>query len=184
MPGDIRIARKDSMSGMEIEIKSKANESALHYIRENMGDPKILRQRDIYYEHPCRNYAKTDESVRIRYQNDECFMTYKGPKIDRDTKTREEIEFPVNCEKAESFLEKAGFLRKIEVVKERRLYHFNGIEVCVDDVEGLGTFIEIEKQGDPDVERPKVLELAKKMGLKDMITLSYMEMLMENSESP
>ncbi len=170
---------------MEVEIKAKANNKIISYIRKRMGIPEILIQRDIYYDHPCKDYAESDEAVRVRYENDEVFITYKGPKIDRTTKTREEIEFQVpDGENAESFLERLGFIKKIEVVKERRLYHYEGMEICLDDVKGLGKFIEIEKQGEPDVERPKVLELAKEMGLKELITLSYMEMLMESSGSP
>jgi len=161
---------------MEVEIKAKAHEKALSHIRNNMGSPEILHQKDIYYDHPCKSYAETDESVRIRHENGRIFMTYKGPKIDTTTKTREEIEFSVP-EDAERFLERTGFVKKIELVKERRLYHHDGFDICVDYVNGLGVFIEIERQGDPDTERPKILELAAKMGLKDLITLSYMEML-------
>ena len=166
------------MKMMEVEIKARANENSLDFVRKHMGRPEILHQRDIYYEHPCKSYAESDEAVRIRHQNGKIFLTYKGPKIDSTTKTREEIEFPVP-EDAELFLEKLGFVRKAEVIKERRLYHYEGMEVCVDHVRGLGVFIEIEKQGDPDVERPEVLALARRMGLEEFITLSYMEMLIE-----
>ncbi len=165
---------------MEVEIKARANEKALRFISDNMKNPEILHQRDVYYEHPCKSYAETDEAVRVRHENGRIFMTYKGPKIDRTTKTREEIEFQVP-EDAELFLEKLGFVRKTEVIKERRLYHYMGFEVCVDHVRGLGVFIEIERQGEAEKERPKVMALAGEMGLEELITKSYLEMLLEKS---
>ena len=55
-----------------------------------------IEQLDRYFAHPCRDFARTDEALRIRQVGPRCFVTYKGPKIDPTTKTRREIELPLS----------------------------------------------------------------------------------------
>ena len=43
----------------------------------------------------ARDFAATDEALRIRRVGDANFVTYKGPKLDQSTKTRREIEVPL-----------------------------------------------------------------------------------------
>jgi len=50
---------------------------------------------DLYFVHPVRDFAQTDEALRIRRKKDFYAITYKGPKIDQTTKTRREIELPL-----------------------------------------------------------------------------------------
>src|SRR4051794_13543350 len=40
-----------------------------------------IQQSDQYFAHPCRDFAATDEALRIRVVGDESFVTYKGPKL-------------------------------------------------------------------------------------------------------
>ena len=56
-----------------------------------------LVQRDRYFNHPSRDFAQTDEALRIRTQGRETRITYKGPIVDSQTKTRREIEIPVGA---------------------------------------------------------------------------------------
>jgi len=39
---------------------------------------------------------RRDEALRIRVVGDKSFVTYKGPKLDKTTKTRREIELPLD----------------------------------------------------------------------------------------
>lgn len=50
---------------------------------------------DQYFNAPDRDFAKTDEAVRVRQIGEANFVTYKGPKTDAHTKTRTEIEVPL-----------------------------------------------------------------------------------------
>ena len=50
---------------------------------------------DLYFAHPAKDFARTDEALRIRTIGTANYVTYKGPKIDQTTKTREEIELPL-----------------------------------------------------------------------------------------
>ncbi|MEC7978814.1 MAG: class IV adenylate cyclase, partial [Planctomycetota bacterium] len=53
------------------------------------------RQVDHYFNHPERDFAATDEAFRIRIEGAEACLTYKGPKLDAETKTRREVEVPL-----------------------------------------------------------------------------------------
>ena len=50
------------------------------------------RRSDRYFAHPSRDFARTDEALRLRRIGEFNFITYKGPKLDATTKTRREIE--------------------------------------------------------------------------------------------
>ena len=56
---------------------------------------EIEQHRDTYFNHPARDFAETDEAFRIRSIGDDNRLTYKGPLVDKQTKTRQEVE--VGC---------------------------------------------------------------------------------------
>ena len=66
-------------------------EIALARMGAKIGAP--VRQTDKYFAHPSRDFAATDEALRIRVSGEENYITYKGPKVDATTKTRREIDF-------------------------------------------------------------------------------------------
>lgn len=45
----------------------------------------------------------------------------------------------------ESIILHLGFEPYVKVRKTRRTAHFGDIELCIDEVDGLGTFVEAEK---------------------------------------
>src|SRR5690349_2250579 len=109
-------------------------------------------QVDCYYAHPLRDFAATDEALRIRRQGDLNFITYKGPKLDPGTKTRREIELclaPGERAAAEfgRLLEALGFRPVAEVHKRRRVAQFDWqarqVEAAIDDVQDVGKFVEL-----------------------------------------
>jgi adenylate cyclase class 2 len=70
---------------IEIEVKGYADESVFERVRENF---KLIRKEyheDTYFRHPCRDFAETDEALRIRIRrfngHFEAFLTYKGPRL-------------------------------------------------------------------------------------------------------
>ena len=80
---------------------------------------------DSYYNHPMRDYAETDEALRIRSIGEANFITYKGPRIDKTSKTRQELEISVHSgiEGAMQYTElfdALKFKRVATVAKSRR----------------------------------------------------------------
>lgn len=71
----------------------RAVERELAQLGVRLGE--VIEQVDCYFAHPARDFAETDEALRIRRSGSDCFLTYKGPKIDATTKTRQEIEIPL-----------------------------------------------------------------------------------------
>jgi adenylate cyclase, class 2 len=134
----------------------------------------------------------------LRRKDDSCFITYKGPKIDAATKTRHEIDLPLATDEEGfqawfSLLDALGFSVVGEVRKSRRKAHIawqdQYVEVSLDSVERLGTFVElelivefeIETEATPALNTAKkcILALAESLGLSGSERRSYLELLLE-----
>ena len=176
----------------EYEVKVKVED--LDKIRNRLkilGAKKlcIKREVDIYFQHPCRDFKKTDEALRLRFEKEKSIFTYKGPKISKEIKAREEINIRVgkkNSEKLISILEKLGFYKVAEVKKTRETYRLREYEINLDHVENLGDFIEIELKT-PSESLESATEKLKlclvKLGIKATpILKSYLELLLEKQK--
>jgi adenylate cyclase class 2 len=150
----------------------------------------VVIQSDRYFAHPCRDFAETDEALRIRTVGEASFVTYKGPKIDATTKTRREIELPLdaNDKRGERFAEvfsALGFTSVATVRKERRKFQLERegfvVEGALDTVDGLGTFVELELQADDaglDAAKRIIAALAEDLYLGASERRSYLELLL------
>jgi adenylate cyclase class 2 len=173
---------------MEIEVKAPLPDLAKVERRvSELGGRDFGRsiQVDEYYAHPSRDFALTDEALRLRTENDLTVITYKGPKLDRETKTREEFEVSIaNRATMASILDRLGFKPVIKISKKRHVYGLKGITVCFDSVVGLGDFVELEVDSD-DVERGKsaIFSLMREIGVSGSERRSYLELLMEKASS-
>jgi adenylate cyclase class 2 len=171
---------------LEIEVKSPCDD--LQAVERKVGGlggafKKELKQTDVYLAHPCRDFARTDEALRLRQENERFVLYYKGPKLDRETKTREELSTPVpDPASLLLVLQRLGFRIVTEVRKTRKVYELRGVEVALDSVEGLGSFVELEVQGS-DVEKGKrmLFDLMAELGLERTVRSSYLELLLEKS---
>jgi adenylate cyclase class 2 len=155
------------------------------------GEP--IEQSDQYFAHPCRDFAETDEALRIRTVGGKSFVTYKGPKLDTATKTRREIELPLDPEdgggaKFHEFLAALGFMPVAAIRKQRRTFHIRSaghqVEGALDDVDGLGSFIELELQADDsslEAAKQIISKLAAELNLGPSERRSYLEMLLEKN---
>jgi adenylate cyclase, class 2 len=151
---------------------------------------EIEQHRDTYFNHPARDFAETDEAFRIRSIGEQNRLTYKGPLVDKQTKTRQEVEVgcetgPAGREKLRSMLLALGFREVLTVVKRRTPYHLDwqgrDVEATLDKVEGLGTFVELEAiaaAGHWESARDALLELAQQLGLENSERRSYLQLLL------
>ena len=147
-------------------------------------------QVDTYYSHPCRDFAQTDEALRIRRVGDKAFMTYKGPKLDAESKTRREIELELVGDvkgvlEHAALLEALGFRTVAKVTKQRRtteiVWQDHEVEIALDDVEAVGKFVELETAADDhrlDAARCCIASLAEKLDLTRSERRSYLELLL------
>lgn len=167
---------------LEIEIKSACDDPAeVEKILGSLGArfKDTLFQKDIYFAHPSRNFAETDEALRLRDENGVFTLHYKGPKLDKDTKTREELGVPISePEILLKILSNLGFKQAAVVEKNRKTYDLDNIEIAIDNVTDLGTFVELEIQDeDLDEAKARLFALMDKLKLRKTIRSSYLELL-------
>ena len=156
---------------------------------ENLGAIKSKKefQEDIYFNSPIVDFAKSDEALRIRTtkenDNTNIFITYKGPKIDSKSKTREEIEIGIeNSEKCSKIFQHLGFTKVRAVKKNRQYYNYKNFEISLDDIEGLDPYMEIEialeDGSDYSEAQEKIFDLFKELGINEGFErTSYLELL-------
>jgi len=184
-----------STGSYEVEVKFPLSEgpaevlSKLQQLGATPGEE--IAQADHYFNHPVRDFAQTDEALRIRSVGDQNWVTWKGPKIDSRTKTRREIELPLGdgtqtAEQLSEVLQILGFRLVTVVRKTRRLHELTRndlrFEIALDEVDELGSFLEVELIADEaglKSAQDAVLELAKELGLSQTEPRSYLGMLLQ-----
>lgn len=169
------------MEILEIEIKSYCDDHApIAEKLKTMGarPAGCEKEQDLYLNHPGRDFKDTDEALRLRRTGDRVVLTYKGPKIGTAAKSRLEEEVPVaDFDKTLSILKHLGFIEFGTVTKMRDIYRLGDIEVCLDTVEEVGRFVEIEMKGSERerIER-ELFRLAGELGLERFERRSYLEL--------
>jgi len=152
------------------------------------GSPTV--ERDLYFNHPSRDFGETDEALRLRWDGSEAVLTYKGKLLDGVSKSREELELDLAGEgalaTARRILTLLGFIEVREVEKRRTKFAIvhQGMPalVTVDEVTGLGLFAELEATAERDAYegvRDRLIELAAGLGLTHGERRSYLQLLME-----
>lgn len=170
-----------------LEIEAKARIKSKRALKQRILElgGEYLRtetQDDAYFAHPSRDFAQSDEALRLRSVGNEHFFTYKGKKLDYQTKTREEIEIRLeDARSMEDILERLGFSKVSNVIKTREYYSLDDYWVALDEVFGLGTFIEIEKHAD-SYEPEELVEVLGRLRIErsQMERKSYLELLLES----
>jgi adenylate cyclase class 2 len=186
---------------VEVKLPLDDKDAMKEKIRQLGGIEKNSEmQTDMYYDHPCRSFSKTDESIRVRHRtrtgglslsetgHAPVELTYKGPKIDKTTKTR--LEFTVDLDDSDSMvqiLQNTGFKQVGTILKHREFYDIDGITASLDVVTDVGNYIELELMADGKdgmkVARNRILKLVDALGLDetDMVRESYLELYLENT---
>jgi adenylate cyclase class 2 len=184
---------------MKFEVEKKYWLDSIHPLMERLrGQGLTFRpavdQVDKYFAHPARDFAKTDEAFRLRRVGIENYVTYKGARIDSSTKTRRELELQLpNGDFVDSFeqlLRVLGFepVMTVHKVRQQATLSWEGyeVEICLDEIDQLGSFVELETCSDLEhLEKAKAVlaSLASSLNLDRQEHRSYLE-LMLNQLSP
>ncbi|UUX91841.1 class IV adenylate cyclase [Methanoplanus endosymbiosus] len=171
---------------MLYEVESKNRVESIDGIKQilemnNAGYLGVSMQDDMYYNSLIRDYAKTDEALRIRNTGESAELTYKGPKVKTaGVKAREEYNVTISSAvDMEKILTRTGFFISRGVQKRREEYSFMGATIALDIVEGLGHFVEIEIiSEDKDSAALEINKIKEFLGIdSDNISTSYLEMI-------
>lgn len=154
-----------------------------------------LDEADHYFNAPDRDFARTDEALRIRRIGAKNCITYKGPRHAGPSKTRTEIEIPLEegpdaVATWERLLTCLGY-RAVAVVRKQRSIvslHRNGfdLQVCLDEVEQVGRFVEVEIVAAPEKKeqaQQALLQVVGELGLAQAERRSYLEMFLERKKN-
>ncbi|HNV94074.1 MAG: CYTH domain protein [Candidatus Methanofastidiosum methylothiophilum] len=164
---------------LELEMKAKIDTYTRGRINQILRRAEFIEEKieeDIYFSSPIKDFKETDEALRVRYSNNKVILTYKGPKLDKVSKSREEYEAFVSGE-IEQILQKLGYKEVLKVKKKRKVYRYKEYIISIDEVEDLGEYLEVELKSD------NLRDVEKIEGLFNLLFLdserrSYLELLL------
>jgi len=182
----------------EVELKLRTGHGAVRQRLDDLGAEALGRvsQVDTYYDAPHRSFAQTDEALRVREERRDGHdgagertveVTYKGPLVEAESKTREEHETIVgDGEGMRAVLEGLGFTPAATVEKERERFACRGYTVALDTVAGLGEFVEVETEAEAvEPAREGAVALLGELGLDpdEQVRTSYLGLLLDGGDS-
>ena len=147
-------------------------------------------EADHYFNAPDRDFARTDEAFRLRRVGPSNYLTYKGPKQRADVKVRTELEIPLQpgdqaAADMTRLLTHLGYRFVALVKKQRRTAPLErdgfSFTICLDEVDGLGRFAEVEVLAPEDrrADAEKALAaLAAELGLSEVERRSYLGLVL------
>jgi len=166
---------------MEIEVKFRVDFEETKRKLESLGASFVREelQEDVYFSLPLPKLLR----VRKIGNLGKAFLTYKEIKDPGRNEEFDELEVEVSdFDTTVEILRRLGFREDVVVKKRRLVYRLNGVTFELNDVEGLGGFLDIEVISE-NVEdaKKKIWEVAKALGLreKDVEPRLYQEMIRE-----
>ena len=186
---------------IEVEIKVRIPSCELieaKLIQLGFKKSHTLQEVDYYYNGVDRDFRKSHEALRLRLTESldgsaivadrpgepSVQLTYKGPKLDNVSMSR--VEHQVNLddfETMQSILSSLGYKPVMPVMKLRREYFSEEMTACVDTVDNLGDFLELEIIANSESEREADLEKIERVleqlgfSMDDTTTVSYLSLL-------
>jgi adenylate cyclase class 2 len=151
-------------------------------------------ETDTYYSRPDVDFLATVECLRVRERDGGCEVTYK-PASDSTThsaagviakqETNVALADVAQAAHAHALLESLGMIRLAQVEKSRTSYRVPGrpeLSVVVDEVAGLGTFVETEivSEGSRQGTVRRLEEVERLLGLSShpVVTSPYRDLLL------
>lgn len=186
------------MKQYEIEIKLFVkNLKQLIQDLKTLGFQKevLKREEDVYFYSRHYDIKKRDEALRIRKSTNlmtnqiKTQLNFKGPKLDKISMSRKELEIEIeNASIMEEILQNLDFEKAAYVCKTRQYMRRNDITACIDQVENLGNFLELEILAESKEQKEKSLkrieEILENLGysMEDTTQTSYLSMLMNQEK--
>ena len=194
---------------IEVEIKIPLYRRSLieaGLVRHGFTAGDLIREHDLYFSGSARDFLQSDEALRIRTsenlskRTEKSFLTFKGRKLDHVSMTRRELETSVeDAGTMAQILISLGYEDRYPVTKLRQYYHRDNVTACVDQVEGLGSFLELEilipdeedaaedAASRPEARKKALAELEDILGLldcsmADTTSVSYLSMIISKQK--
>lgn len=164
------------------EVEAKVAVASFDAIRARLAalEAKSLGscvERDVFFQHPQRDFQHTDEALRLRDRNGALELTYKGPNESQTLKSRIEHNVLV-ADDPSAMLAALGFVASAELEKHRETWRWEDVLVTLDAL-ACGRFVEVEalaaERADAEV---RVASAMQTLGLEGpTIRESYLRLL-------
>lgn len=156
----------------EIEAKVKINE----FSDDNLELIKEVRVYDVYFDNG--ELHVNDKVLRLRKENDESFIAFKGPREKHDDLiVREEIEPSISSfEEGVKIVRALGYEEVAKVEKIRTYFktkEYPSLSITVDKYPYIGKYLEVEG------EEKEVYAFLEKHNLKQTIKKNCTEIFLE-----
>lgn len=176
----------------EIEVKAKVSDlnrlaSQLEAKGCELSEP-IVQHDEVFinFTTPYDQMSSGSNFLRIRQGNGKILFTIKQPQVTELDCLEHEVEIS-DAEEMRQAILLLGYHKAIEVHKTRRKTMCGDYEICLDSVEGLGDFVEVEKitEGeDPEKVQTELFEFLKQFGISeaDRVTNGYDTLLYRSKQ--
>lgn len=157
----------------EIEVKAKLDDRARFLVaakKLGIQFDEAITQEDTTYESELPYHDPRWNVFRLRKQEGKHILTMKHK---ASTRSRDNHEYETIVEDENEvikMLSRLGFRHGVYVHKQRQVAHFNDLELCLDEIKGLGWFVEVEKladdNADVDAIQNELWSLLQQLGLR------------------
>ena len=171
----------------EIEVKAKLTnpELVLKKLEQlNITLSQPISQKDQIFLKKGVTYpvGRGKVATRIREQDAKFIFNMKiSQENELDNLERETVI--ENPKQMQDILENIGFYEAVQVKKIRKKAKYNDMEICIDEVEQLGSFIEVEKlsEGDSLQIQEQLFTLLESLGVtkEDQVIKGYDTLMWE-----
>lgn len=158
----------------EIEVKARLRDQVAFLAaaqRKGIVFGDAFEQYDTTYESPL-DHDHPDWSIfRIRRQKNVTIFTMKYAASERPRDNHEHETTVGDEAEIIRMVEHLHFHKGVDIRKRRRTARYNGFELCLDDVQHIGTFVEVEKlaadDADVDAIQGELWRLLTSLGVHD-----------------
>lgn len=179
---------------IEVEVKLPVPDPdgmKTRILEAGFKEKHFIEEHDVYFDNAAGNIRANGEALRVRETTDrltgkkQAQINYKGKKLDTQTMTRRELETGVeDGAVCREILQAIGYAPvEPEVVKVRAMLQKDFITACLDDVQGLGSFLELEILVESEEKKDAALDqiegILNHFGyqISDTVQTSYLSML-------
>lgn len=146
----------------EIEIKARVrDEEKLRKALQTAGIylETPVKHHDVVYSRPHAKDGDSNENwLRIRTENDNRHLFTLKRSVIGELDSIEHETVVENAEELRAIIGYLGYELFSDLTKTREKAHDGDYEICLDTVDGLGTFVEVEKLCDETVDGAAVVE--------------------------
>ena len=184
---------------IEVEVKlpiPDPEEIKNRILEAGFKEQRFIEERDTYFDNACGDIRANGAALRVRETKDcrtgkkQAQINYKGKKLDTQTMTRRELETGVeDGAVCREILQAIGYSpAEPEVIKVRTMLQKDSVTACLDNVRGLGDFLEleilVEREEKKDAALGQIKDILNSLGyqVSDTVQTSYLSMLQRKAD--